>query len=216
MYGIRGINLPWFRRYLANRKQYISLGHDHKTGTQNIPCGVPQGSILGSLFFVNDLPNSSVLVAIMVADDTNLFFEHTDFRTLFSMVNGELNKIYEWFNANKLSSNAGKTKYFLSHKPRKTDDLPLVLPKFWINDDEVERVGLIKFLGVLFDEHLSWKEHIRCTENKVAESIGLLYRVMPFLATNSLLTLYYSYMHTCLNYANLSWASTNRIRVCFY
>ena len=95
MYGIKGINLPWFRRYLANRKQYISLGHDHKTGTQNIPCGVPQGSILGPLFFVNDLPNSSVLVAIMVADDTNLFFEHTDFRTLFSMVNDELNKIYE-------------------------------------------------------------------------------------------------------------------------
>ena len=43
MYGVRGVNLAWFCSYLANRKQYISLGHDRKTGTQNILCGVPQG-----------------------------------------------------------------------------------------------------------------------------------------------------------------------------
>ena len=46
-----------------------------------------------------------------------------------------------------------------------------------INDKELERVGSIKFLGVLLDEHLSWKEHIRYTENKIAKSIGLLFRV---------------------------------------
>ena len=34
MHCIRGINLAWLRSYLANRKQYISLGHDLKTGTQ--------------------------------------------------------------------------------------------------------------------------------------------------------------------------------------
>ena len=48
MYGIRGIDLDWIRSYLANRKQYISLGHDLKTGTQN---RVPQGSMLGLLLF---------------------------------------------------------------------------------------------------------------------------------------------------------------------
>ena len=39
----------------------------------------------------------------MFADDTNLFFEHTDLRILLSFVNDELSKIYEWFNTNKLS-----------------------------------------------------------------------------------------------------------------
>ena len=52
MYGIRGINLAWFRSYLANRKQYISLGLDLKTNTQSILCGVPQSSILGSFFVI--------------------------------------------------------------------------------------------------------------------------------------------------------------------
>ena len=77
----------------------------------------------------------------MFADDTNLFFEHADLRILFSMVNDELKKIYEWFNANKLSLNADKTKYSLFHKTSKTDDLPLLLFKVLINDKEVERVG---------------------------------------------------------------------------
>ena len=79
----------------------------------------------------------------MFADDTNLFFEHTDLRILFSMVNNELKKIYEWFNANKLSLNADKTKHSLFHKPSKTDDLPLLLLKLVINNNEVERVGSI-------------------------------------------------------------------------
>ena len=146
----------------------------------------------------------------MFADDTNLFFEHADLRLLFSMVNDELKKIYEWFNVNKLSLNADKTKYSLFHKPSKTDDLPLLLPKVLINDKEVEKVGSIKFLGVLLDEHLSWKEHTRYTENEIVKNIGLLYRAKPFLGKHSLLTLYYSYIHTYLNYANLSWASTNK------
>ena len=37
-----------------------------------------------------------------------------------------------------------------------------------------------------------------------------MYRAEPFLGKHSLLTLYYSYIHTYLNYANLSWASTNK------
>ena len=52
------------------------------------------------------------------------------------------------------------------------------------------------FLGVLLDEHLSWKEQIRYNENKVVKSIGLLYRAKLFLGKHSLLTLYYSYIHT--------------------
>ena len=188
--------------YLANRKQCILLGHDLKTGIQNILCGVPQGSILGlllCLLYVNDLPNSSVLEPIMFADDKNLFFEHTDLRILFSMVNGELKRIYEWFNANKPSLNADKTKYSLFHKPSNSDDLSLLLSKVLINDKVVERVGSIKFLEVLFDEHLSWKGCIRYTDNKIAKNIGLLYRAQPFLGKYSLLTLYYSYIHTYFN-----------------
>ena len=74
----------------------------------------------------------------------------------------------------------------------------------------MNRVKSIKFLGVLLDETLSLKDHIKYIENKVAKTIGLLYRAKLFLDKNSLLTLYYSYIHTYLNYSNLSWDSTNK------
>ena len=66
----------------------------------------------------------------------------------------------------------------------------------------------MKFLGVLLDDNLSWKEHIKYLENKIAKNIGLMYRAKPFLDKESLLTLYYSYIHSYLNYANLAWGST--------
>ena len=64
-------------------------------------------------------------------------------------------------NANKLSLNADKTKYSLFHKPNKTVDLRLLHPKLLINNNEVQRVGSLKFIGVLLVEYLSSKEHIR-------------------------------------------------------
>ena len=146
----------------------------------------------------------------MLANDTNLFYGHNDLKTLFSLVNQELQKINEWFEANKLSLNVEKTKYFLFHKPSRRDDLPLLLPKLLIKKHKVERVKSIKFLGVLLDENLSWKDHIKYIENKVTKNIGLIYRAKLFLDKTSLLTLYYSYINTYLNYANLSWGSTNR------
>ena len=69
---------------------------------------------------------------------------------------------------------------------------------------KVKRVESIKFLGVLLDKNLSWRDHIKYIENKIVKNVGLLYRAKLFLDKNSLLTLYYWYIHTYLNYANLS------------
>ena len=74
--------------------------------------------------------------------------------------------MFQWFNANKLSLNKDKTKYTFFHKARENDNIPLKLPALFINDKEIEQVTSIKFLGVLTDEHLTWKEHITVTEKK--------------------------------------------------
>ena len=59
-------------------------------------------------------------------------------------------------------------------------------------------------------ENLSWKEHLKYTENKVRKSIGLMYKTKLFLDKDSLLSLYFSYIHSYINYANLAWASTHK------
>ena len=108
MYGVDTPNLACFDRYLKCRKQYIKITESADTVKKDIKCGMPQGSILGLLLFmwhVNDLPNSSnVLVTIMFAEDTNLFFEHSNINTLFKTVNDKFIKINESFSANKLST----------------------------------------------------------------------------------------------------------------
>ena len=62
------------------------------------------------LLYVNDLRNeSSVLDPIMFADDTNLFYTHSNIQKLFSTMNEELASINQLFTSNKLSLNATKT-----------------------------------------------------------------------------------------------------------
>ena len=58
----------------------------------------------------------------------------------------------------------------------------------------------------MLGEYISWIDHVRTFENEIAKNIGLLYR--QFLNEDSLKTLYFSYIHSYLNYANIAWAST--------
>ena len=99
---------------LSNRLQFVEF-NGHSSSPQTICCGVPQGSILGPLFFllyINDLSNvSTVVELILFADDTNLFMSHKDPVYLATSLNSELNKLSAWFKANKLSLNLKKTNF---------------------------------------------------------------------------------------------------------
>jgi hypothetical protein len=72
--------------YFANRIQFVQFNTE-----QVIKCGVPQGSILGPLVFIlyiNDLPNASESTeSLIFADDTSIFYSHSDPNYLESMMN---------------------------------------------------------------------------------------------------------------------------------
>ena len=104
---------------------------------------------------------------------------------LFNIVNSELEKISQWFKDNKLSINIKKTKFTLFHKNSSKDDIPVKLPALMVGSNNIERTSSIKFLGVMLDEHISWIDHVRTVENKIAKNIGLLYRVSQFLNEGS-------------------------------
>ena len=112
-YGIRGTWLSWLKSYLSNRRQFVDLG-GVRSDFKDIIVGVPQGSILGPLLFliyINDLPASlSKLIPVMFADDTNLVIKGNNLIDLVTVLNRELKSLGDFFKANKLKLNTGKTK----------------------------------------------------------------------------------------------------------
>ena len=81
--------------------------------------------------------------------------KHKNIKELFHSADLELNKVLNWFNANKLSLNKDKTKYALFLKAREKDNIPLKLPSLFISDRERKQITSVKYLGVLTDKRLT-------------------------------------------------------------
>ena len=111
-YGIRSKQNDWFRSFLSNSKQCVSI-EGFFSRTKIIKCGVPQGSTLGPLLFqiyINDLTNAlEKSIVYHFADDTNLLYNSKNPSVISDVITGELKLVTEWLRANKLSLNESKT-----------------------------------------------------------------------------------------------------------
>ena len=115
-YGIREVANKWFSSYLSNRYQMVSL---NGVSSQRLPitCGVPQGPILGPLpffLYINDIHLAVEQSTIYhYAGDTNLLYSCKSLKTLCKAINMDLQLLYEWLCANRLSLNTGKTGFII-------------------------------------------------------------------------------------------------------
>ena len=209
-YGIRGVANKWFSSYLSNRYQKVSLNGE---SSQRLPitCGVPQGSILGPLLFllyINDMHLAMEHSIIYhFADDTNLLYSCKSFKVLRKNVNKDLQLLYDWLCANRLSLNAGKTEFIVFRPARHKTSERLTLK---LHRTKLFESSKIKYLGLILDNKLSWKDHIAELSKKLSRAVGLLYKVRHVCPTAVLRSLYYSLFNSHLSYGLVLWGNANR------
>ena len=203
-YGVRGCAHKWFISYLTDRQQFVTY-NGVKSRNQLIKCGVPQGSILGPLLFliyINDLASvCECTFPILFADDSNLFISGRDPDLIMRTMNNELKEISLWLKANKLSFNIKKTHFMIFSSKNKPH------PNRCINIDgeTINETAKTKFLGVIIDNKLSWKDHILYISGKLARGTGVLLKVRRYLMKETLISLYYSFVYPYLIYCNHVW-----------
>ncbi len=205
-YGIRGVVYDWFKDYLTNRTQSVRIQNEESVSKQ-ISYGVPQGSVLGPLLFliyINDLPGIfTKLNSILFADDSTFYIHGKDPNSLIQTANAELNIFHDWSLSNRLTINLNKTYYMIfTNKPA------LLLPPLLFRNNEIHKTDQHKFLGVTFDDKMTFKYHITDLCLKVSRIISLLHITKDLLPPYVLNILYYAHVLPHLMYCTPIWANT--------
>ena len=181
--------LKWIKSSFSCRQQFVQFNEVCST-TQTIKCGVPQGSILGPLFFIlyiNDLPNASKLTQpFLFADDTSIFYSHSNPKKLHSILIDELCNFDVWLKCHKLSVNVIKTNYIIFQSRLKKLSYNCT---FFFGNQSLNRANLTKFLDVYVDAHLTWKHHISFICKQISKSVGVIFMSRFYLSSKTKLTL---------------------------
>ena len=202
-YGVRGVVNNWFRSYLTNRRQYVSVGGSDSEG-ENLMYGVPQGSILGPILFIiyiNDLPEISKFAKfILYADDANIIVTGFTIEEVYQKINDLTENLLKWVNTNGLSLNLKKTKYMIFTRKRTFTE-----QEVRIDNVVIERKVMERFLGVVIDENLSWANHITTIKTKMARYLGIMYKIRKYIPSKTRMQIFHSFVQSHLNYCTLVW-----------
>ncbi len=206
-YGIRGPTLDWFRSYLTNRYQFVSiLGFD--SDKKIILHGVPQGSVLGPLLFliyINDLHNAiRFSTTYLFADDTNLLHVNSNLKKLQSQMNADLKNLCSWLLANQISLNKTKTELIYFKKPNTT----IPFNKIKINGLKLYPSKSVKYLGIHLDEHLNGSAHVNVLIPKLRRANGMISKIRHYTSLAQTKSIYHAIFASHMTYGCQVWGQS--------
>ena len=206
LYGLSAGVVHWCRNYLNNRKQRVKV-NGNMSECEGVTYGVPQGSILGPLFFilyVNDVISifkENYARIMLYADDTVIYFSHSSVQELQCQLERGMKKLFTRCNINKLTINLSKTKYEI-FKPRALWNSP-VTNGFTIKlgNTVLEEVEVYNYLGVLIDNRLNFGKFLKEKCNKTNLRLRQLGKMRKYI-TCSIANIIYKQTIPLFDYAD--------------
>ena len=199
--GIKGNLLLWVKSYLSGRKQRVVINGKQSTVLE-LKAGVPQGSILGPLFFlifINDIVNDIGCRIKLFADDTSLYIiiEHPD--AAAQILNEDLEKVRNWSKTWLVSFNPQKTETLLiSRKANQTYHPPL-----YFDGIPIQEVTNHKHVGLIFNNTCHWGQHIDYIIDKACKKLNILRSLKFDLDRLTLQIMYFSFIRPVLEYGDI-------------
>ena len=171
--GIHGTFLQWIYSYLSDREQVVKL-NNYYSRIINVTSGVPQGAHLAPLLFnlfVNDVSECFTFSQfILYADDLKIYLSLND-ADYHNKLQHDLDQFYNWCCVNKLQLNIKKCNYI--RFSRSTCPLPHT---YFFDGKPINRVDIVRDLGVLFDSKLTFSQHISACCSKALRMLGFVKR----------------------------------------
>jgi len=184
--------------YLCNRTTATVIGN-YCSGFRSISIGVAQGSKMGPLHFliyIADLLTLGLLGKILLyADDTALYYAADTPEELEDAMQRDAIMLHDWLCQNVLTMNVGKTCYMTFGKAKNLPDFNIK-----INDEKIKRVKTFKYLGLVLDENLSFKQHIDHVMKSIRPFIPLMWKRGRYLPMEKRKQLYFAYVQSHIAY----------------
>jgi len=206
LYGISGMALKWIVSYMTDRSQVVNIDG---VSSSEMPCddGVPQGSVLGVLFFIIFINDINLFVKNVViylfADDILIFIIGDNLKQMCDGLNEDLVEIDSYYCANKVKSHPDKSQCMLittSKQKRQTllEENPDC--KIMFAGKTLDYADLVKYLGVMVDYLLNFDENVKYVSKKIAKKTGYLCRIRKYLSPWCLTLIYNTIVAPHFNY----------------
>lgn len=202
-YGIEGNVLNWISCYLKNRSQKCFVGSSF-SDKKVIKAGVPQGSVLGPLFFliyVNDITYSLLSISRLYADDSSLAVSSNNIDYIERTLNHDLLLISKWAERWLVNFNPSKTEVMFLTLAKNVN----IKPYLTFNNIQLDYVKNHKHLGVTLSDDGTWHAHISNIASSASKVLGTMKLLKFKLKRVTLNQIYISYLRPILEYASILW-----------
>ena len=202
--GLSPLVIDWVNSYLTNRKQRV-YANDTYSDYQNVTQGVPQGSVLGPLFYIVYANDISQVVKkcklALYADDTVLYTSHRNFDVSVKYLQEDIDSLMAWCENNGIRANTDKTKVMVFGSKCCLLKTPSFEIKF--GDVPLQMVSSYKYLGITLDPQLNYNLHINKVIHSISSKLKQFRRMRSFLSAKAAMMVYKGMILPILEYGDV-------------